>query len=165
MDLTLGDTELLIEEASKHGLLRNQCAYLLATAYWETARTMRPVIEAYWLSEEWRKKHLRYWPWYGRGFVQLTWENNYKRAAKETRVAMDKDPDMALNPAVAAQVAVIGMKEGWFTGKKLSDYITLKNSDFRNARRIINGIDKAGEIAEYAKQYDALLKASGYGEG
>ncbi len=125
---------------------------------------MLPVIEAYWLSEEWRKKHLRYWPWVGRGFVQLTWENNYKRAAKELRVALDKDPTIALNPIVAAQVAVVGMKEGWFTGKKLSDYITIKRSDFRNARRIINGLDKASEIAAYAHQYDDALKHQGYGE-
>lgn len=164
MNLTLGHTESLIEKSKLHNLLRNQCAYVLATAYWETARTMEPVIEAYWLSDAWRKQHLRYYPWYGRGFVQLTWENNYKRAAKETGVKMDKDPELALQPNVAADVAVTGMKQGWFTTKKLSDYITLQKSDFKNARRIINGTDKAGEIADLARQYDALLKASGYGE-
>ena len=41
-------------------------AYMLATTFHETARTMLPVREAYWLSEDWRKQHLRYWPWYGR---------------------------------------------------------------------------------------------------
>ena len=52
-------TQLLIAESKAQGLLRNQLAYLLATAFWETARTMQPVVEAFWLSEAWRKKNLR----------------------------------------------------------------------------------------------------------
>ena len=63
MDLKLRDTQLLIAESKAQSLLRNQLAYLLATAFWETARTMQPVDEAFWLSEAWRKKNLRY----GRG--------------------------------------------------------------------------------------------------
>uniref|UniRef100_A0AC34G9W9 Uncharacterized protein n=1 Tax=Panagrolaimus sp. ES5 TaxID=591445 RepID=A0AC34G9W9_9BILA len=55
------------------------------------------------------------------------------------------------------------MQEGWFTGKKLSDYITLQKSDFRNARRIVNLMDKADLIAGYARDYDKLLLAEGYG--
>lgn len=164
MDLKTGYTRLIIDTCQKHGLLRNQAAYVLATARWETAHTMKPVKEAYWLSETWRKNNLRYYPWYGRGFVQLTWEANYQKAAKKTGVALDKDPDLALDPHTAADVLVIGMVEGWFTGKKLSDYITLKTSNFVGARRIVNGTDKAAQIADLAKQYDKLLKAEGYGE-
>ena len=55
------------------------------------------------------------------------------------------------------------MKEGWFTGKKLSNYITLQKSDFLNARRIVNGMDKAKEIEALAKQYDKELLDAGYG--
>ena len=40
MDLKLGHTQLIIDTAKEYGLLRNQLAYVLATAYWETARTM-----------------------------------------------------------------------------------------------------------------------------
>jgi hypothetical protein len=58
---------------------------------------------------------------------------------------------------------VVGMKEGWFTDRKLSDYITLYKSDFRNARKIVNGMDKADLIAGYAVEYDKLLRADGYG--
>lgn len=162
MNLDIGHTRALIAECKAQGLLRNQCAYVLATAWWETARTMEPVVEAYWLSEEWRRTHLRYYPWYGRGFVQLTWEANYKRAAQELGVPLDKNPALALDPAIAVRVAVTGMRLGWFTGKKLADYITLQRSDFRGARRIINGTDKADEIAAYARDYDAALKAEGY---
>jgi hypothetical protein len=62
-------------------------AYALATACHETAYTMQPVREAFWLSEAWRRTHLRYYPYYGRGYVQLTWEDNYKRADLELGLA------------------------------------------------------------------------------
>lgn len=161
MDLNLGHTQALINAAHARKYLRNQCAYLLATSFLETGYTMEPVKEAYWLknAETWRKTHLRYYPWYGRGFVQLTWEKNYQRAAKELNVPeLAANPDKALDPEIAANVAVLGMQEGWFTGKKLSDYITLSQSKFYDARRIINGLDQASKIADFAKQYDAALK-------
>ncbi|MBZ9894253.1 carboxypeptidase [Mesorhizobium sp. BR1-1-6] len=162
MDLSLGCTRLLIDESKRQGLLRNQCAYVLATAFWETAHTMRPVVEAYWLSEAWRKKNLRYYPWHGRGFVQLTWEANYIRAEKETGSPVHQNPQLALDPNVAATIAVTGMREGWFTGRDLDDFIDLQHSDFKGARAIINGRDKDDEIAAIARQYDADLKREGY---
>ncbi|NTV99551.1 MAG: carboxypeptidase, partial [Chlorobiaceae bacterium] len=55
--------------------LNTQIAYVLATTQWETSQTFKPVREAFWESEEWRKKHFRYYPYYGRGYVQLTWKN------------------------------------------------------------------------------------------
>jgi predicted chitinase len=162
-NLNLGHTQLIIAKCEKHGLLRNQAAYVLATSYWETARTMNPVVEAYWLSESWRKKNLRYYPWHGRGFVQLTWEANYIRASKEIGADLVSDPELALDPDIAADVLVLGSLGGWFTGEKLSDYITLQKSDYVNARRVINGTDKAKEIAEYADDYEAALLDAGYG--
>lgn len=164
MNLTLGYTKLIMEEATRRGLLRNQLAYVLATAYWETAKTMKPVKEAFWLSEDWRKKNLRYYPWYGRGFVQLTWEENYIKAGKKLGLDLTTNPDKVMEPYISAQILIVGMIEGWFTGKKLSDYITLQKSDFKGARKIINGTDKDDEIAKIAKQYDDELKALGYGE-
>lgn len=163
MNLDLGYTRTLIKEGQKAGLLRNQLAYLLATAYWETARTMKPVAEAYWVknAETWRKKNLRYYPWYGRGYVQLTWEANYKKASEKLGVDLIKNKDLAMDPVIAAKIAIQGMIEGWFTGKKLSDYITLHKSDFIGARKIINGTDKDKEIAKIAQDYDVALKALG----
>jgi hypothetical protein len=163
MDLTLGHTPLIIETCKKHGLLRNQAAYVLATGFWETNRTMEPVREAYWLDEGWRKRNLRYYPWYGRGFVQLTWRDNYVRSGEKIGVDLTSDPDRAMVPTNAAEILVLGSRDGWFTGKKLSDYITLNRSDFGGARRIINGTDKAATIAEIAREYDADLLGAGYG--
>ena len=157
MDLSIGDTQLIIKECRNYSLSRQEAAYVLATAYWETARTMKPVREAYWLSETWRRDNLRNYPWYGRGYVQLTWEYNYEKASAKTGVDLIENPDRAMEPSTAATVLVIGSKEGWFTGKKLSDYITSEKKDYRNARRIINGTDKANTIAVIAEQYEGAL--------
>lgn len=165
MDMNLGHTQKIIARSRLEGLLRNQVAYVLATALWETNHTMQPVVEAYWLSEAWRKKNLRYYPWHGRGFVQLTWERNYAKASAETCVDLIADPETALDPDTAAHILVVGSRDGWFTGRKLADYITLQRSDFKGARRVINGTDKASKISDIAKQYDKALKTIGYGEG
>ena len=156
---------LIISTCEAYGLLRNQAAYVLATADHETNHTFLPVREGFWLknAETWRKRNLRYYPWYGRGFVQLTWETNYLKAGKKIGVDLIKDPDAAMQPDHAAKILVLGMVEGWFTGKKLSDYITLQKSEFVSARRIINGTDKDDEIAALAMKYDAELRKAGYG--
>lgn len=163
INLDFGDTRLILAECVKRDVLRNQAAYVLATAWLETARTMKPVEEAFWLSDRWRQNNLRYYPWHGRGYVQLTWERNYIRAGGELGLDLTTDPRVVMRPAVAAQILVQGMIEGWFTGKKLSDYITISRSDYRGARRIINGTDKAAQFANVARQYEAALLAEGYG--
>ena len=152
---------LIIEYCNKHSLEYNQAAYILATAWHETNQTMLPVVEAYWLSEDWRKNNLRYYPWYGRGFVQLTWEDNYKLADKKLGLngEMLKNPSLAQVPKYAAEILVLGSKEGWFTKKKLSDYITRTTKDYKNARRIINGIDKAQKIANEAVIFEKALRS------
>lgn len=163
IDLKLGETPLILQECQRQGLLRNQAAYVLATAFWETAHTMEPVREAFWLSEDWRAKNLRYYPWYGRGFVQLTWETNYEAMGRRLGLDLTTDPDVVMRPDTAAKILVVGMREGIFTGKKLDDYITLQSSDYRGARRIVNGMDKASAIAELAEDYEAALLGIGYG--
>lgn len=160
MNLNLGDTQVIIKEASKRGLLRNQLAYVLATAYHETAHTMKPVRE---YGGEKYLKSKKYYPYVGMGYVQLTWDYNYKKAGQKLGVDFMSNPKLLLDPKYATPILIIGMIEGWFTGKKLSDYITLNKSDYVNARRIINGVDKKELIAGYAEQYDKLLLEAGYG--
>jgi hypothetical protein len=62
------------------------------------------------------------------------------------------------------------LKEGWFTGKKLDDYIdsvdeSVKEDflEFHAARRVVNGTDKANEIAVLAEKYEKELAEAGYG--
>ena len=160
MNLFLGDTQDIISYAGDRGVLRNQLAYILATAYWETGRTMRPVTEYGSLKY---LKGKQYYPYIGRGYVQLTWKNNYEDWSRRLGVDLVKTPDKAKDPNIARKILVEGMMLGTFTGKKLSDYVTLKKSDFVSARRIVNGTDKAQEIAKLAVEYDRALKDSGYG--
>ena len=191
MNLSLGDTRLIIDTCKKYGLLRNQCAYVLATAYHETAHTMKPVRETRASSDASAKAILTkafkagklpwvtkdYWTsgYFGRGYSQLTHYVNYLKAGTALGVNLVGNPSLALEPVTAANVIVLGMKEGWFTNKRLSEFVTLQKSNFFDARSIINGdknkpVKKGSKetigqmIAGYAKQYDALLKAEGYGE-
>ncbi len=165
MDLDLGDTRAIIATGEKFGLLRNQLAYCLATARWETAETMKPVREAFWLSEEWRLENLSYAPYYGRGYVQLTHRENYERVDDHYSLGGElvAEPDRALEPDLAAHVLCQGMRDGWFTGLELADFITLDRSDFVSARGIVNGSDHATEIAQFAIAYDEALLSEGYG--
>jgi putative chitinase len=150
-------------------------AYALATAAHETAYTMQPVREAYWLSEKWRRNHLRYYPFYGRGYVQLTWQDNYQKADRELGLdgSLNANLDRALEPDIAAKVMVKGMQEGWFAGDKnngprhtlarhLAAGHTGSKAQFTSARRIINGTDQAQKIADEAIKFQAALQAGGW---
>lgn len=195
MNLNLGNTQVIISEAKKAGLLRNELAYLLATAYHETGMKMTPVTENLnysasglrktfpkYFTEAQAKAYERQperianrayanrigngseasgdgWKYRGRGYVQITGRSNYRT------YGIENNPEKALDGAYAAHIAIDGMVNGRFTGKKFSDYITLQKSDFVGARKIINGTDKAADIAKYAREYDADLKKIGYGEG
>ena len=143
-------------------------AYALATAYHETNATLQPVREAYWLSEKWRKNNLRYFPWYGRGYVQITWEPNYRKADDKLGLggSLLANPDRAMEPEIAAKIMRYGMEEGWFTKRKLSTYLppagqaTLEQ--FKNARKIINGVDDDTLIARHALQFQTALLVGGW---
>lgn len=165
MDLNLGDTRAIIKECLRQGLGTRQAAYVLATSYWETARTMKPVREAFWLSEDWRRAKLRYYPWYGRGYVQLTWKENYQKAGAQLGLDLTTDPDAAMEPVAATKVLVTGMMKGWFTGKSLPQYVNEGRRDYINARRVVNGTDRAEEIAALARDYETALDADDYGVG
>lgn len=119
-------------------------AYMLATAWHETAFTLEPVSE---YGGEAYLKSKPYWPYYGRGYVQLTWKENY------AKYGIADDVSKALDPEFAAYVMIDGMTKGIFTGKKLSDYFNSHTDDPVQARRIINGMDRAEQIAGYYRQF------------
>jgi putative chitinase len=135
---------------------KRRLAYMLATAYHETARTMQPI-------EEYGKGKGRVYGkpdsvtgkiYYGRGFVQLTWKGNYQTMGKLLGIDLVNHPDWALKPDIAVAIMFEGMLtgnsyRGDFTGKSLEDYFNEKKNDPVNARRIINGTDKAELIASY----------------
>jgi hypothetical protein len=137
--------------------LNTQIAYVLATTQWETAQTFKPVREAFWKSEDWRRQNLRYYPYYGRGFVQLTWKSNYQKYSQILGIDLVNNPDLAMDPNVALFILVHGFKTGTFTGRKITDYINESKTDFVNGRRCINGLDKAHTIADIAQQFLSRL--------
>jgi hypothetical protein len=151
-------------------------AYMLATDYHETAKTMQPVRETLASSDDraiaildaaWKKGKMprvktAYWrkdaqghSWLGRGLVQLTHKDNY------VKFGLDGAPEKAMEMATAVKVMFVGMTAGLFTGKKLSDFIHGGVCDWVGARKIINGTDKDTLIAGYAKAFYAALQASG----
>jgi predicted chitinase len=167
--------EAILNEAERQGTPLRFLAYMLATSYHETGATMKPITEygqrSYFdkydagtkigaaLGNTQKGDGYKY---RGRGFVQLTGRSNYARAAKELAVDLVRYPDDALEPDIAAAILFRGMTEGWFTGKKLSDYINLDKTDYFNARRIVNGTDRAQKIAGYAKAFEAALREGAY---
>lgn len=149
-------------------------AYALATACHETAYTMQPVREAYWLTENWRRNNLRYYPFYGRGYVQLTWKDNYAKADRELNLSgrLTGDLELALDPDIAARIMVRGMHEGWFAADRTGKRHTLARhlpangaasvAQMTSARRIINGTDKNDKIAAEAMKFQKALEAGGW---
>lgn len=146
-------------------------AYMLATVLAECGRNMLPVREGFKTSDAAARSYVRAQGYryavevngqvyYGRGLVQLTWEANYRAMGAILGIDLVNNPDLALDPAIASKIMFEGMTRGTFTKKKLADYFNAAGSDWRNARRIINALDRADEIANYAKQFYADLTAA-----
>ncbi|MGL5446595.1 MAG: glycoside hydrolase family 19 protein [Rhabdaerophilum sp.] len=173
-------TEMLLDKLT--GLPAAWVAYALATTWHETAATMQPIHEhgnpAYFkrmYDPEGPRPHVaralgntlpgdgvRF---AGRGYVQLTGRTNYDRAAKATGYPLVGNPDLAMRPDIAAEILRAGMIEGWFTGRKFASALPgspASRAQFREARRIINGTDRAEKIASYALNFQAALIAGGW---
>jgi predicted chitinase len=156
-----GTIEAIKSECIRQGIgLKTQIAYVLATTDHETNHTFKPVTEAYWLKDPdayHKKHHARYYPYYGRGYVQLTWDYNYEKYSKLVCKDLLAHPELALEPDIGLFVLVHGFKTGAFTGRKISDYINVHVTDFVKARYCINGQDKAQKIAKLAQHHLATI--------
>ncbi len=89
----------------------------------------------------------------GRGFVQITGRRNYTKWSQILGVDLVSNPGKAAIPDTAAIILVRGMRDASFTGLGLSDFFTGNQQDFFNARKIINGLDRADHIEAIAKAY------------
>lgn len=160
-------------------------AYMLATVKHETGHTFNPVEEANWLSWKSRKKYFEdmYDPvlgknetrknkaieigntspgdgvkYYGRGYVQITGKTNYQKMTDKFNVDFINDMTKVTEHEWAMKILIYGSEDGVFTGKNLSKYISDSKQDYTNARRVINGTDKAATIAGYAEKIEKCLK-------
>jgi len=180
-------------------------AYMLATAWLETADTFEPIREfgegrghrrifprsarhsatgrrthddhgygdtVVFLDAGWRAgapdaaQHEHPNVYYGRGYVQLTWWDNYLNAGERLGLgeALAIDPDQVLQEGIAYRIMSDGMRNGGFTGRALARFIHDDICDYLHARQIINGM--AGEkprivarqIADRATTVEMLLR-------
>jgi hypothetical protein len=152
----------------------------LSQIHRETGGRMEPVRETFAnsaaqaiarLDNAWAKGQLKwvktpYWKtgFFGRGHIQLTHEANYRKMGERLGVDLVNNPGLALKMRISAKIAIVGMVEGHFTGRKLSDYFNATTDNPAGARRIVNGPDGTDAlIAKMHGEFLAALKAAGYG--
>jgi len=156
----------------KHGGKRKRhIAYIIATAYHEGVRKekmagktiLRRIVSVEEIGKGKGKPYgskIKYNKnayatpdklYYGRGYVQLTWYEVYEKFGKILGVDLLNNPELALDSNVAADIIVIGMIKGLFTGVRLENYFNDTKTDAVNARRIINILDSAELISGYYK--------------
>jgi hypothetical protein len=175
---TVNGLELLGRNMEEDPNLRNLqwAAYMLATVKHECANRWMPITE--FGSRDYFRKYepgtkkgkelgnrepgdgYRY---RGRGYVQITGRANYARLTAALGLSdtdLESDPDHALRPMLAYRIMSVGMIQGLFTGAKLADFVDGERCDYRNARRIVNGLDRAELIAGYARTLEAILRGS-----
>lgn len=164
--------EAILAEAERRKTPLVWLAYMLATAYHETAHTMQPIVEyggrKYFSKYDTGKLAARLgntpqadgdgFKYRGRGFVQITGRGNYADWTRRSGVDLLSNPDRVLELPLAIRIMFEGMEHGTFTGKSLHDY-----KDYTSMRRIINGTDKAEKIADYAMAFQNALHVAGYG--
>lgn len=165
------------ESRAAGGDLRH-LAYMLATAFHETAQTMQPVRETLAASDDAAIRILDrafaagrlgqvktpYWrrdadgkTWLGRGLVQLTHRRNYEAMSEVIGIDLVAQPERAMEPQVSAAILIEGMLRGSFTGRRLSQYFDTRRADWAGARAIINGKDRAELLAGYGRAFYAAL--------
>ncbi len=171
----------LLGQLSQDAGLAAECgakgaAYMMATAEHETWRKYQPVEEVghgaghgYGVALKVASgdgagggETVRENVYYGRGYVQLTWQGNYLRMGRALgmgRGLMER-PELALDPGTAYQILSRGMLGGLFTGRRLGTYVNQTVTDYVGARRVVNGQDCAEEIAKLAKAWAGRMGAA-----
>lgn len=172
----------ILDACNRERLSPQHAAYILATCWHETAFKMKPIDEigkgrgkryGTWFTNSKGEKYgirngAKHKPaylqsdynhlYYGRGFPQLTWLDNYIKAGIELGVDFANNPELASKPEHSADIMVKGSMQGWFTGKSIPDRIKFGTwNEFVSARGVINGKDRAADIAKYAKIFFTSL--------
>lgn len=160
----------IIDYCKSKKLDNNQIAYILATAYhecynWKKGTHWIPIREIgsleYFIKKYFLNNRVRRWlgnddkkdavDFIGRGYIQITGESNYEK------FNIQHNPELALEYKKATEILVDGMINGMFTGVALSKFIRKDKVDFINARRVVNSLDKADLIMNYAIDFLKIL--------
>ena len=154
----------IVEYGEKWGYSAEQIAYALATTKKETANWMQPIREGarrygpkYTDASAKRAVAAIYakgiirtnyalpagpyrQSYYGRGLIQITWYDNYRKFAKLLKKPLDKNPDKALDWDVSLDILFLGLRDGMFRkGLGFSDFDLRNPVDVFNARDAVNG--------------------------
>lgn len=169
--------EIILAYCTANAVSRQHTAYMLATVFHETAKWMAPIREGArrygpnysdasarnavavavgkgLISYNYALPNAAGNSFYGRGLVQITHEDNYIRLGAAIGENLVDYPDVTLEWPAALKIMHYGMRDGLFTGKKLSDF-----EGFYSMRSIINGDTKkyGSTIAGYADTFYAAL--------
>lgn len=156
-------------------------AYILATVYHETGAHMEPVREGFCstdessikavtnlykqgqISENYADRQPNGNSYFGRGLVQLTWVDNYKRLGNALGIGTQlyDNPSLALDLTMSVKILFKGMLDGLFTGCRLDQYFNATTTDWLDARSIINGTDRSELVAKHAKHFHDCLAYKG----
>lgn len=165
----------ILRACRDHGVTRPEhVAYIFATSEHETnlGRTMTENISERAANANYGNRYGNTRPgdgyrYRGRGYVQVTFKDNYRKMETATGLPLVANPDLATIPENAAQILVLGVQRGLFTGKRLAEYDKGPSFDFYKARAIVNGdADKTDPgqtktrgqlITEKARAYLAAL--------
>lgn len=149
----------IIAAARAKGLSNAQIAYVLATAEHESDSFK--TLEEYSSGAQYENRAdlgnttpgdgVRF---KGRGYVQLTGRLNYTRYSEIAGLQLARYPIIVMNwPSLSVFVIVDGMLRGVYTGRRLDEFVNAGKQDFFNARRVINGTDRAQKIADQASDW------------
>ena len=106
------------------------------------------------------------WKFRGRSWPQFTGRRNAERIDD----ALGLGGALVANPELYGRLGVCGpgmveaMVNGWFTGLDMNEFIGGKGtlSQFAAARQVVNGTDRADDIAKYAMAFQDALLAGGW---
>lgn len=70
--------------------------------------------------------------YHGRGYIQITGRGNYRQVGQALGVALEPQPDLALDPATASRILA------WFFKAHHID-VAANGQDWRKVRRLVNG--------------------------
>ena len=164
VNFTLGNPDE-VETAIIHGALNfgitdvGQISYILATAKLESDRFK--TLHEYGTGGYCGEAH-KYDGWGGVGLVQLTWKGNFERQKRKLGFDHLSTEEfcktVAIKPDVAITILIGGMMDGDFTGVGLPRYVNENKRDYVNARRVVNGVDRAHHIAAIARNYESMVE-------
>lgn len=158
--------------------LATQYAGMLAQTARETNWTFQPMVEGYYIKANRKKALYNYYTknnpgalrtifpygwntpqtYEGRGRTQTTHIFNYSAIRDKLGIDCVENPDLLLDNKTDIKVMLYCYATGLWTGKKLTDYINEEKTDFKNQRRVVNGLDAWEEIQENSIKFYNIIE-------